>query len=265
MSAYLNKRNPPLTGSSRNDSERMWFLPNSDMKAHCVNLMRRNQLRLIQCRRRILRAVEDALIQTFGNCVCSDLIKAGRTLQKERRQIKGKPEAHFYGCLASVATFVRLLWYPKRPCCKIYVIPYHCYILTLVLLATDFGAVWKKWYKRNQSIRVDRIWQTCSVTAATKCLSTTAGAFNWITIHDKLKNRREIKHKTQMTTIRKTSPSIIHDCYSFPVVLLTEEHQSWSCIKKSCPNFKIMYQPIYIYTYYKTIPVSVNPPRFIQP
>jgi len=112
MSAYLNKRNPPLTGSSRNDSERMWFLPNSDMKARCVNLMRRNQLRLIQCRQ-ILRAVEDALIQTFGNCVCSDLIKAGRTVQKERGQTKGKPEAHFYCCVASVATFVRLLCFPS--------------------------------------------------------------------------------------------------------------------------------------------------------
>jgi len=180
MSACLNKRNPSLTESSRNDSERMWFLRNSDMKAHCVNLMRRNQLRLIQCRQ-ILRAVEDALIQRFGNCVCSDLIKAGRTVQKERRQTKEKT----WGACLLLSCFCRDIRptavIPKWPCCKIYVTHYHSPIITLVLLATDFSAVCKKCYQRNQSVRVDRIWRMCSVTAETKWPSTTAGAWcSWI-------------------------------------------------------------------------------------
>jgi len=172
MSAYLNKRNPPLTESSRNDSERMWFLPNSDMKAHCVNLMGRNQLRLIQCRQ-ILRAVEDALIQTFGNCVCSDLIKAGRTVQKERRQIKGKPEAHFYRCVASVATFFRLLLFITSGRAVKYCI---CNSLSQLHNYTRITGnrfrrgQWKISYQRNQSVRVDRIWQMCTDPAETKCL-----------------------------------------------------------------------------------------------
>jgi len=103
--------------------------------------MRRNQLRLIQCRQ-ILRAVEDALIQTFGNCVCSDLIKAGRTAQKEKRQIKGKPEAHFYRCVASVG----LLLFTSGRAVKYRAIcnslsQLHNYI---VLQATGLGEVCKK-------------------------------------------------------------------------------------------------------------------------
>jgi hypothetical protein len=156
MSACLNKRNSPLNESSRNDSERMWFLPNSDVKAHCVNLMRRNQLRLIQCRQN-LRAVEDALIRRFGNCVCSDLIKAGRTIQKERRQTKEKTRGAFLLLSCFCRDICPTAAIPKWPCCKIYVTAYHSPIITLVLLVTDFSAICKKCYQGNQSVRVDRI------------------------------------------------------------------------------------------------------------
>lgn len=197
MSAYLNKRNPPLTESSTNDSERMWFLPNSDMKAHCVNLMRRNQLRLIQCRQ-ILRAVWRRTNSDVWKLRLLRPDKSWQNCTKGKKTNKGETRGAFLLLSCFCRDICPTAAIPKWPCCKMYVIPYHSYIITLVLLATDFRAVWKKiCYQRNQSVRVARIWQMCSVTAETKCLSTTPRAFNWITIHDNFKNRTETKHKTQ--------------------------------------------------------------------